>query len=162
MSAARDRRRCPRVEPVAGSPTSHARLRASGEFRVRDASAAGVRVEGPVRLLPGVHAELHLIGAAGRQLIRGRVVWARVRAVLPLIYEAAVAFDAPFDLLPDGYHLPGAGTPPPSAAEPTYPLTGSPRTGALEIPGKTGPAAGGRLLGSATAGGDHCDQRAAS
>jgi len=106
MSAPRERRRWPRAEPCGGGPASHARLRAGADLRVRDISRGGARVEGHARLLPGVHADLHLVGAGGRQLVRGRVVWARVRAVAPLEYEAALAFDAPFELLPEGYDLP--------------------------------------------------------
>lgn len=147
------------MAPKAGSPTSCARLRASGEMLVHDISAAGVRVQGAARLLPGVHAELHLIGAAGRQLVRGRVVWARVRGVAPLVYEAAVAFDAPFDLLPDGYCLPGEDTTLIGGTEPIYPFAGPPRPSAPESAGKAGQSAGGRLLGSDTAGGERRDER---
>lgn len=159
VSAARERRRLSRVAPMAGAPTSCARLRASGELLVHNISAAGVRVQGTARMLPGLHAELHLIGAAGRQLVRGRVIWARVRTVAPLIYEAAVAFDAPFDLLPDGYCLPGEGTTLVGGPEPTYPLAGRPRPDAPESAGNARQSAGGRLLGSDTAGGDRRDER---
>ena len=60
-----------------------------------------------MRLLPGTHAEVHVIGTSGRQLVRSRIVWARVLAVTPLIYEAALLFAAEIALLADGYWIPG-------------------------------------------------------
>lgn len=161
MTPAGERRRSPRVEPVSGGPASHGRLRASGDVRVRDIASAGVRVEGP-RLLPGVRVDLHLIGAAGRQLVRGRVVWARVRAVAPLVYEAAVVFDAPFDVLPEGYRVPAGPAPLLHRPAAGYPVAGLRTAEVPESAGKRPAGAAGRPLGSVTAGGDRRDDQPAT
>lgn len=67
-------------------------------------------MEGETRLLPGTHAEVHVIGVSGRQLVRSRIVWAKVLAVSPLIYEAALCFDAEVVLLAEGYRIPGVAS----------------------------------------------------
>ena len=64
-------------------------------------------MEGEVRLLPGTLAEVHVISTGGRQLVRSRIVWAKVRAVNPLNYEAALLFDVEVVLLAEGYWIPG-------------------------------------------------------
>lgn len=107
MRIGADRRRWRRLRPVASGATSQVRLRTGRDLVVRDMSCGGARVEGEVRLLPGTHAEVHVIGTSGRQLVRSRIVWARVLAVAPLIYEAALLFDAEVVLLVEGYRVPG-------------------------------------------------------
>ncbi|MEQ1898355.1 MAG: hypothetical protein ABL971_13295 [Vicinamibacterales bacterium] len=77
---------------------------------MRDMSCGGARVEGAMRLLPGTHSEVHVIGATGRQLVRSRIVWARVLAVEPLVYEAALLFDVEVALLAEGYCIPSASS----------------------------------------------------
>lgn len=162
MRRATERRRWVRVEPVPGGPASHARLRASGDVHVRDVASAGARVEGAVRLLPGARADLHLVGAAGRTLVRGRVVWARVRSLAPLVYEAAVAFDAPFDLLPGGYRLPGGIPTPAVGAAAGYPPAGLGPPDAGETAGNPRERAAGRAFGSSWSGGDRRDEQRAA
>lgn len=75
---------------------------------MRDMSCGGARVEGAMRLLPGTHSEVHVIGTTGRQLVRSRIVWARVLAVEPLMYEAALLFDVEVARLAEGYCIPGS------------------------------------------------------
>jgi len=148
MSASRERRRWSRTQPAAGGPTSLARLRGGGDLRVRDISCGGARVDGQARLLPGVHADVHLVGAMGRQLVRGRVVWSRVRAVGPVVYESALVFDAPFELLPAGYDLPGDTAPLSAAPVARYPRPAEPRHDAHESSDKRPHERPGTTLGS--------------
>ena len=125
MSADAERRRWRRLRPVACGVTSHVRLRTGRDLLVRDMSSGGARVEGATRLLPGTHSEVHVIATTGRQLVRSRIVWARVLAVDPLTYEAALLFDVEVGLLVEGYCLPSppafhadrAGSTYPSLAE---------------------------------------------
>lgn len=106
MSRSHERRRWPRGEATPGGPGAAARLRTGGELVIRNASPHGIRVEGPVRLLPGLHVDVHLILDGGRQLRRGRVVWCRVRSVAPLGYAAAFVFEESLELLTGGYRFP--------------------------------------------------------
>lgn len=101
-----ERRRWPRMTPMMGGPGAEVRLRVGGTLEVRDISARGARVDGAARLLPGVPTDVHVVGAEGRRLVRGRVVWSRVRTLAPLAYESALVFDEPLTLLPGGYQMP--------------------------------------------------------
>lgn len=131
MSLQAERRRWPRLRPLTAGPVSQVRLRAGATVLVHDMSAHGARVRGAARLLPGVHADVHVVGAQGRQLLRGRVIWSRVRTLDPLIYESALAFDEALDLLREGYHVPPVAMGSAAAPEPDYPSgTGARRVSA--------------------------------
>lgn len=106
MTPGVERRRWRRLCPVVPGATSQVRLRTGRDLVVRDMSRGGARVEGDRQLLPGTHAEVHVVGRSGRQLVRSRVVWAKVLTVNPLNYEAALLFDAEVVLLAEGYGIP--------------------------------------------------------
>ncbi|HLG57805.1 MAG TPA: hypothetical protein VI485_20845 [Vicinamibacterales bacterium] len=76
------------------------RLRTGRELAVVDVSPVGALVEGATRLLPGTHADVHVITRHGRVLVRARVVRALVWHLAPdaVRYRAALAFDTPLDL----------------------------------------------------------------
>ena len=69
---------------------------------VTNASCAGVLVEGTARLLPGTHADLHVLTRHGRVLVRCRIVRAVVCHVTAteVRYRSALAFDRPIDVEP--------------------------------------------------------------
>jgi hypothetical protein len=75
------------------------RLRAGRELIVINISDAGVLVEGPMRLLPGTHADVHVVTARGRILVRSRVVRACVHRVSAacIVYRGALAFGRPVE-----------------------------------------------------------------
>lgn len=97
-----DRRRSARWEPGPTEALSRVRLRAGRELAVVNVSAGGALVEGPTRLLPGTHVEVHVTGAQGRMLVRARVVRCAVWTVTAdvVTYRGALAFSAPLDLVP--------------------------------------------------------------
>ena len=98
----RERRSAPRRTPAAEETFTRVRLRAGGELVVVDLSDAGALVEGPTRLLPGTHVEVHVVTREGRTLVRSRVTRAVVFAVAAdaLLYRAALAFDRRVDTEP--------------------------------------------------------------
>jgi len=69
---------------------------------VVDVSPLGALVEGPTRLLPGTHLDVHITGAQGRVLVRARVVrcavWGLTSDVVQ--YRGGLAFGALIDLAP--------------------------------------------------------------
>ena len=122
MTPGGERRRWRRLCPVAAGATSQIRLRTGRVLIVRDLSRGGARVEGDTQLLPGTHAEVHVIGTSGRQLVRSRIVWAKVLTVHPLNYEAALCFDTEVVLLAEGYWIPGVPADHAGDAGSGYPL----------------------------------------
>jgi hypothetical protein len=94
-----ERRRAPRRDPGAREPLARVRLRAGRELAVIDLAHGGALVEGPARLLPGTHVDVHLVTRAGPVLVRSRVVRAYVChvAVDTVCYRGALAFDRPVD-----------------------------------------------------------------
>src|SRR5512139_1569363 len=90
-----DRRRTARRAPDADEPLRRIRLRTGREMDVVDVSNSGVLVEGPSRLLPNTHLDVHLVTRAGRVLVRCRVVRACVcHLEADLIrYRVALAFE---------------------------------------------------------------------
>jgi hypothetical protein len=77
------------------------RLRTGRELAVIDVSSLGVLVEGPTRLLPGTHLDVHVTGAYGRIPVRARVVrcsvWSLSADVIQ--YRGALAFGAIVELV---------------------------------------------------------------
>src|SRR5262249_37656909 len=72
-----------------------ARLRRGGHVTVVDASAGGVLIETPQRLLPGMPLEIHLGRAAGISIIRGRVLRSVIahRTASAVRYRGAIGFE---------------------------------------------------------------------
>jgi hypothetical protein len=102
-----ERRRAPRRVPQPGDALARVRLRTGREFAVVDISACGVLVEG-TRLLPGTHAEVHVVTRHGRTLVRTRVVRSLVWHLEAdaVCYRAALAFESDVDTEADGYPVP--------------------------------------------------------
>lgn len=102
-----ERRFAERRAVDASEPVSRVRLRGGRELVVIDVSSTGAFVRGDVRLLPGTHIDIHIVGADGRVLARSRVVRARVSAVWGdrIEYCGALAFERPIDV--SGYAVPG-------------------------------------------------------
>ena len=85
-----------------------------------DLSNLGALVEGPARLLPGTHVDVHIITAEGRTLVRSRVVRAYVCHLEPDLvrYRGGLAFERSVDT-----HCVGYGTP--AVLPPADPALGS-------------------------------------
>ena len=103
-----ERRRAPRRVPASGEPIARVRLRTGPELIVVDVSDAGALVQGSRRLLPGTRLDLHVIAAAGRVLVRSRVIRAFVSQLRAdaIQYRGAVLFDHLLDTSPAGYLFP--------------------------------------------------------
>jgi len=135
-----ERRRALRRVPGVDEALSRVRLRTGRDLAVVDVSPVGALVESSTRLLPGTHADVHVVTRHGRVLVRTRVVRAVVWHLEPdaVRYRAALAFDTEVDTEADGSALPmGHGASQPGAGTP-YPDhdSGSP-VGSRE--GLTGP-----------------------
>jgi hypothetical protein len=80
-------------------PLSRIRVRAGRELRVVNVSRGGALVEGDTRLLPGTRIDVHVVTAAGRTLVRSRIVRAYVSCVSSdyVLYRGALAFEHPID-----------------------------------------------------------------
>jgi hypothetical protein len=118
----RERRAAARCAPGPDDPLCRVRLRAGRELAVVNISSNGVLVEGGVRLLPGMHVDVHVMTNEGRLLVRSRVVRAYVCALTPEVvtYRGAVAFDRAIAIAA-GYPLPGHQAAPPAGAGIEYP-----------------------------------------
>jgi hypothetical protein len=101
-----ERRRAVRRAPEREEPLARVRLRTGSELAVVNVSNAGVLVEGPVRLLPGTHLDVHVITQEGRVLVRSRVIRSFVCRLQAdsVGYRAALAFDRNIDV--SGYPFP--------------------------------------------------------
>jgi hypothetical protein len=119
-----DRRRAERRQPGEHESLGRVRLRTGRELVVVDLSPTGVLVEGPTRLLPNTHLDVHIVTRTGRVLVRCRVARASVCHVEAdaIRYRAALAFDRHVDTAP-GYGLPSS-----SADELATPGSGYPAT----------------------------------
>jgi hypothetical protein len=121
-----ERRRARRRDPAADEPLSHARLRTGREFAVVNVSNTGLLVEGPARMLPGTHVDVHVVTRDGRVLVRSRVTRVYVWALTAdsICYRGALAFDRTVDTTAIGYPIPdpvvgsvlSSGTPYPQPA----------------------------------------------
>ena len=118
-----DRRDATRRKPEADEPLSRVRLRAGRELTVVDVSSGGALVEGPARLLPGTHVDVHIVTADGRTLVRSRVVRAYVHYLDAEIvrYRGAIAFERAVDTNAAGYAVPGPLAAHPANACNAYP-----------------------------------------
>jgi len=107
--AAPDRRAARRRPPEGDEPLSRVRLRAGRELAVVDVSDGGALLEGPARLLPGTHVDVHIITSDGRTLVRSRVVRAYVHHLDAQLvrYRGAIAFEHAIDTSAAGYAVPG-------------------------------------------------------
>jgi hypothetical protein len=94
--------------PGDDEPVSRVRLRAGRELAVIDLSNSGALVEGPTRLLPGTHVDVHLVTKDGRTLVRSRVVRAYVCYLQAdmVRYRGAIVFDRAIDTSAVGYAVP--------------------------------------------------------
>ncbi len=103
-----ERRRTLRREPSADEPLSRVRFRAGREVTVVNVSNTGLLVEGPARLLPGTHVDVHVVTKDGRVLVRSRVTRAYVTALEAdaIRYRGALAFDRVVDTSAIGYVIP--------------------------------------------------------
>ena len=83
-----------RTIPHPPDAAAHARLRAGRELLVVNMSGAGMLVEGTARLLPGTHADLHIMTPEGRRLVRCKVVrtWVCQVARDVVRYRAGLSF----------------------------------------------------------------------
>ena len=101
-SVLKERRREPRRIPASDEPLSRMRLRGGREFAVIDISNGGALVEGTTRLLPGTHADVHVVTTEGRTLVRSRIVRAIVTHVdaAVITYRAAIVFEQTIDTAP--------------------------------------------------------------
>lgn len=102
---------------------SRVRLRAGRELTVVDLSNAGALVEGPARLLPGTHVDVHVVTRDGRTLVRSRVVRAYVCHIRAdaVRYRGAIAFDRAIDTSAAGYVIPEVLAAPSSSSGSPYP-----------------------------------------
>jgi hypothetical protein len=118
-----ERRRSDRRCPGHDEPISRLRLRTGREMTVVDVSNGGVLVEGPARLLPGTHVDVHVITRNGRVLIRSRVTRCYVCGVQAAVvcYRGALAFDRAVDTVAPGYPLPDDPRSTPRIAGGLYP-----------------------------------------
>jgi hypothetical protein len=119
----RERRRTARRSPDAREPLSRMRLRAGRELTVVDVSASGALVEGPTRLLPGTHVDVHVVTRQGRVLVRSRIVRAYVCGVRAdaVCYRGALAFERLVDTAAAGYAIPDVLLDAVGVSGPAYP-----------------------------------------
>ena len=103
-----ERRGAQRRAPGDDEPVSRVRLRAGRELIVVDVSSGGALVEGPARLLPGTHVDVHIVTKDGRTLVRSRVVRAHVHHLDAAVvrYRGAIAFERSIDISASGYAVP--------------------------------------------------------
>jgi hypothetical protein len=103
-----ERRRADRRVPRAEETLARVRLRTGRELAVVDLSSTGALIGGSTRLLPGTHADVHIVTRHGRVLVRTRVVRAWVWRLEPdcVQYRAGLAFDTAVDTEADGYAVP--------------------------------------------------------
>jgi hypothetical protein len=118
-----ERRGARRRPPHHPEPLERIRLRTGRDAAVLDVSDSGALIEGGVRLLPGTHVDAHVVTAAGRLLVRSRVVRAWVSALVATgpTYRSALAFQQRVDTARAGYVFPGPPASPANDGGTTYP-----------------------------------------
>jgi hypothetical protein len=91
-----DRRRTPRRRAVREHGIESVRIRRGLLVTVIDASAGGVLIEAPHRLLPGMPLDVHVERRDGSSIVRGRVVRCLVvhLTASSVRYRGAIAFDS--------------------------------------------------------------------
>jgi hypothetical protein len=110
--------------PAGDEPVSRVRLRAGRELTVIDLSNCGALIEGPARLLPGTHVDVHVVTKDGRTLVRSRVVRAFVCQLEAdvVCYRGAIAFERAIDTSAVGYAIPAVLADAPAAEGSAYPV----------------------------------------
>jgi hypothetical protein len=122
-----ERRHAGRRTPRDREPLERIRLRTGREVKVLNVSDAGVLVEGTARLLPGTHVDAHIVTAAGRVLVRSRVVRAAISGLgnEGPVYRCGLAFQQRVDTSNPGYVIPGPAPGAGVAEGSDYPATAS-------------------------------------
>jgi hypothetical protein len=118
-----EHRKTSRRIPSREEPLSRIRLRTGREMSVVDVSNSGLLAEGPVRLLPGTHVDVHVVARDGRVLVRSRVVrcWIAALQADAVSYRAALAFERCIDAAPPQNAMPGADHDAADTQGPDYP-----------------------------------------
>jgi hypothetical protein len=126
-----ERRRHSRRAPDPDERLARMRMRIGPELTVVNISNVGVLVEGPARLLPGTHLDVHVTGREGRALVRSCVVRAYVWHLRAdaVRYRGALAFDRAIDTSA-GYGFPGLAVPAAPPAGNGYPPGDAPTAAA--------------------------------
>src|SRR4029434_7280579 len=103
-----ERRRGVRRIPQPDETLARVRLRTGRALAVINISPSCALVEGITRLLPGTHADVHIVTRHGRILVRARVVRAMVWYLEADVvrYRAGLTFDTPVDTEQEGYAVP--------------------------------------------------------
>jgi hypothetical protein len=122
-SRRREHRHAPRRLPEQHESLARVRLRTGSELAVLNISDGGVLVEGPARLHPGAHVDVHVVTRDGRVLVRSRVVRAFISHLeADLVrYRGALAFERRIDTTatePSPIHFTPASEPPPTTVNP--------------------------------------------
>ena len=88
-----------------------------------DVSDAGALVEGPVRLLPGTHVDVHVVTRDGRLLVRSRVSRCSVASLKAdaVCYRGVLVFERQIDTASAGYAVPVVPPPDAGVQGPDYP-----------------------------------------
>ncbi len=92
-----ERRATPRRSSAATIWLPQAILRPGLDVRVVNLSAGGALVHSGSRLRPGTSTELQLFSDRRRRAVRAVIGRCRVARLQPLVYEAALCFEEPFD-----------------------------------------------------------------
>ena len=100
------------------------RLRTGRELSVVDVSDAGALVEGPARLLPGTHVDVHVVTRDGRILVRSRVSRCSIVALKAdtVCYRGVLVFERQVDTAAVGYAVPVVAPPDIGVPGSDYPL----------------------------------------
>lgn len=93
-----DRRTAPRVRPEPAGYHAQAILRPGHSVDVLNLARGGALVQCGSRLRPGAPTVLQVYRGRARLSLRGIISRCRVSQIAPLVYEAALQFDAQMDL----------------------------------------------------------------
>lgn len=113
-----DRRARTRRVVNPGDDLIRLKMRLGPDLEVLEVSDTSALVDASVRLAPGARLDVHVTTAAGRVLVRSRIIRSFVTQVRPtaMRYRAAMCFDQPIDIgtsaaAPTGHALrPAAST----------------------------------------------------
>lgn len=94
-----ERRSAPRLLPLPAGYQRHGIVRPGHDVCVLNLAPGGALVECGSRLRPGASTELQVFRGRARLSLRADISRCRVSRLTPLVYEAALCFDAPLDLL---------------------------------------------------------------
>lgn len=96
--AASDRREAPRLSPAPAGYENRGIVRPGHDVHVLNLAQGGALVACGSRLRPGMSTELQMFRGEARVLLRVSVSRCRVSHLAPLVYEAALCFEAPLDV----------------------------------------------------------------